>query len=427
MTTFSKIARGVSSNVYAQIVTIVTQLVTLPIALLFWDLDTYGRWVLLTAVPAYFGMAELGMGTAAANLAINAIARGNQQAASAYLGSANYAAMFVCGALFLLTLAIVPLLLFLGGLDLEGAVVLALVAATNLISVAMSVNEAAFKAADKYATGTVITTTSRFFEWLGFLIAMVFNAEFETAAFFMLVTRILALIFQIAYLERKIPYIGWSCKMHGPSTVREILRPALQLSVFPLASLISIQGVTLAVGWAYGLAAAGIFGAYRTYSRISLQAVTIVSNPLLNWLTISVANRQFSEAEKAYKAAMTFSALICLVLPIVLFMSAQPIFEFWTHGKISVDSGLLIAFLAWSLFAALYSIPRSMLIALNRPGELNRAILIISALQILAVLIFSRFYPVISVAIVMLLGDALIAIAACSRASSSLRAVQTAA
>lgn len=420
MSFFSKIKKGVSSNIYAQFVTIATQLTTLPAALTVWNLEAYGHWVVLTAIPAYFGMAELGMGIAAAGLAINALARNESEVAKQCLATANFMSAVFCAAILLLTVIVLTLLTAFGFVEEKSAFVIGIMAATNLLAVMMSVNEAAFRAADQYATGTVITTSGRLVEWFGFIFGLMAGLSFVGVAGCMFLARAAAFLLQVIYLRVIVKPLGWSCAYFGRNVALDIIKPSMQLSVFPLVSLISIQGITIVVGWFYGAAAAGVFNAYRTYSRISLQMVTVVSNPLLNWLTNGVAHKNYASVIKAYKIALRYSTFVCIFVPLLLYFFADLVFLNWTHGKIKVDGGLMSIFLLGAALSAIYSIPRAMLIAANRPGELTMTMLYIALFQLCSAGVLAEYVSVSWVVSVIVFGDFVLAWQAYMRAKNVL-------
>src|ERR1700722_7954136 len=63
-----RVAAGVAAHIYAQSVTIVTQLATLPIFLSRWTTEQYGQWIVLSAIPVYLTIADFGIVTAAGHL-----------------------------------------------------------------------------------------------------------------------------------------------------------------------------------------------------------------------------------------------------------------------------------------------------------------------------------------------------------------------
>ena len=62
-----RIAFGFGANAFGQIVNIVIQLFSLPLFLLYWDMSTYGSWLMISAAPSYVSMADVGMVHAAGN------------------------------------------------------------------------------------------------------------------------------------------------------------------------------------------------------------------------------------------------------------------------------------------------------------------------------------------------------------------------
>ena len=70
-----RIISGFGANAFGQTVSIVIQLFSLPLFLYYWDTSTYGAWLILSAVPAYLTMADVGMVNAAGNKMTMALGR----------------------------------------------------------------------------------------------------------------------------------------------------------------------------------------------------------------------------------------------------------------------------------------------------------------------------------------------------------------
>ena len=93
-----RIARGIGANAFGQAVSIVIQLVGVPILLHAWGTQLYGEWLLLSAIPAYLSMTDLGFSQSAANDMTARVARGDRAGALAVfqsLGLLVYAAAAV--------------------------------------------------------------------------------------------------------------------------------------------------------------------------------------------------------------------------------------------------------------------------------------------------------------------------------------------
>ena len=62
-----RIIAGMGANSFGMAISIGIQLVSLPLFLHYWNTSTYGVWLMLSAIPAYLSMADVGMVTAAGN------------------------------------------------------------------------------------------------------------------------------------------------------------------------------------------------------------------------------------------------------------------------------------------------------------------------------------------------------------------------
>jgi hypothetical protein len=72
---------NILANGFARFNTTLVQLVGVPLFLLFWGIDLYGEWLLLTTIPVYLMLADLGVNAVAQNdMSIQASA-GNREGA----------------------------------------------------------------------------------------------------------------------------------------------------------------------------------------------------------------------------------------------------------------------------------------------------------------------------------------------------------
>ena len=150
-----------------QSVTIATQLLSLPLFLHYWDAERYGVWLLLSAVPGYIAMADVGMVTAAGNRMTMAMGKGNRAEAVTVFQTAFVFMSAVC---VTAAVIIIPIVLFapfsaLSTPDYRVALV-ALVLCV-LLALFGGLTEAVFRATGRYATGQTLAQLIRLGEWLG--------------------------------------------------------------------------------------------------------------------------------------------------------------------------------------------------------------------------------------------------------------------
>jgi O-antigen/teichoic acid export membrane protein len=104
-----RIISGFGANAFGQVIGIIIQFLSLPLFLLYWDASTYGSWLVLSAVPTYLSLADVGMVSASSNKIIIALGRSDSAEANRVFQSVQLFMIIVCGSFALL---VTPVALF---------------------------------------------------------------------------------------------------------------------------------------------------------------------------------------------------------------------------------------------------------------------------------------------------------------------------
>ncbi len=78
---WSRIAKGTVAQGFSQVARIVMRFIEVPLLLHFWGAQMYGEWLILTAIPVYLAMTDIGFTNVARRDMAMLIARGDLQAA----------------------------------------------------------------------------------------------------------------------------------------------------------------------------------------------------------------------------------------------------------------------------------------------------------------------------------------------------------
>src|SRR5690554_5642535 len=76
-----RVLSGTGANAYGQAVTVVVQLIGVPILLNAWGTRLYGEWLTLFAIPAFLAMTDLGFSHSAANDMTGRVSRADRSGA----------------------------------------------------------------------------------------------------------------------------------------------------------------------------------------------------------------------------------------------------------------------------------------------------------------------------------------------------------
>jgi O-antigen/teichoic acid export membrane protein len=379
----ARVAASMGALLVGQGVTAGIQLLSLPLYLHFWDAPRYGKWVLLTAVPAYFSMSDAGLLPVAANRINMLYAAGKPDEANTVFQSAL--------ALVLVAIAVIAgvaalVLSLIGGalLDTDSRVCLWLLIVATLCGLFGGLYDAGFRAYGRYARGVLYANGIRVLEFAGIAVGLSLGASFTHAALGLLAGRVGGSIAMGQYCRRAFPQLRWGLTHASGSELRELVRPALTFMAFPLGNALSIQAITLIVGALFGTVVVAMFNTYRTLSRLILQIAATFGHALWAEFSRLYGAGDRNHLNNLYGRTILIGGVISVLASLAMIPMAPLILNWWTHGKIAFDAPVFICFALVTLVGGLSVVPRVLLMSTNRHSQLGVLYLGLSVAGVLA-------------------------------------------
>jgi O-antigen/teichoic acid export membrane protein len=156
----------------------------------------------------------------------------------------------------------------------------------------------------------------------------------------------------IPWLPFGVRYARWQC-------VRELWKPAISFMAFPTCGIVSVQGMTMMVGYALGPLAVAVFNPMRTLSRPAYLLTEAIKNSVWQELSVAYGQKNWDLARKLHRTAVQASLWIALIASIALAISGARVFALWTHGKVVMDTstfylllGVVFANSVWNASSA---------------------------------------------------------------------------
>jgi O-antigen/teichoic acid export membrane protein len=379
----SRVLASMGALLVGQGVTAGIQVLSLPLYLHFWDTARYGKWVMLTAVPAYFAMSDAGLLPVAANRITILQAANENSHANAVFQSAL--------ALVLASIAIIgtisgAVLALLGDsvLDSDSRLALWVLILATLCGLFGGLYDAGFRAFGNYAQGVLYANAIRVFEFGGIALGLAVGGTFTHAALGLLSARVLGSLLLGQYCRNAFPELRWGLAHASREELLTLLRPALAFMAFPLGNALSIQSITLIVGALFGPVVVAMFNTYRTVSRLVLQMVSTLGHAL--WAEFS---RLYGAGNRAalrhvYHRALLIGGAISVVCSLAMIPMAPLLLQWWTHGKIAFDAPVFALFALVTLVGGLATVPRVLLMSTNRHTRLGAVYLGLSTAGVAA-------------------------------------------
>jgi O-antigen/teichoic acid export membrane protein len=377
MSVKQRIAQALAASAFGQVVTIGTQLLLTPLYFKYWGASLYGEWLILSSIPAYLTMVDLGIGSAAGNeMTMRAGAGDKKGAQQTYRGAslvASYAGLIVLIlGIFLSWMTIsmgVPKTTEMTP-NLAGMLVLLL-----SINVALSfqggVISAGFRAAGRNALGISLSNTSRLLESIAMAGALVANAGPLLLCSVALLVKCLMLFLQHAWLHK---ICRWLFHPHAPADrtlVRRLIVPSLGFMAFPLGNALALQGPILIIGHLLGAPAVAMFASMRTLARLPIQIANAFNSSVWPEMSRAHGAKDTSLLRRLHRSSWGVTCVLVLGSGMGLTIFGQWLTKIWLGPTAPFDQPVLGMLVVITVLTSLWNASSVVLSAINAHAELG--------------------------------------------------------
>lgn len=350
-----------------QIITIVIQIVSIPLFLSFWGTHLYGEWILLTTIPAYLSLSNLGFGDAAATeMTLNVAQKNIKRAIEVYQSTwilMTFISLFV-------TLAVITLVFLfpihnwfrLTLISESQAKMLVILLALQVIFMQQrTLLNALYRSNGFYAKGVNVGNVLRLFEFAVSAVVIWRGGNPVQVIASILIIQVIGNGYIRFDVRRLSSWMEWGWSHANTTTLKRIAGPALGFMGFPLGHALSLQGMVMVIGLVLGPVAVVLFSTTRTLTRFIWQALNTISNS--TWVEYSVAlgKEDFDLARNIHRRACQLSLWLAIIFSFLLFIGGKSIYTHWTKGKIIYDPKLfgilLLVAISDSLWSTSYVVP----------------------------------------------------------------------
>src|SRR6202171_4850106 len=165
-----RLIRGFGATALGPVVTAIIQLGTVPLLLHAWGAAKYGDWLLLSAVPSYLGLSDMGFGTASGSDMTMRVAAGDRDGALRTFQSSWALLTSVSIVMLLLASATVWWIPWQRWLrlssvsSLQAATIMIILGAYVIVGQQNNVAESGYRCDGNFATGIIWLVILRFIE-----------------------------------------------------------------------------------------------------------------------------------------------------------------------------------------------------------------------------------------------------------------------
>lgn len=354
-----RLLQSLSANGFGQLINLLIQIVSVPLFINYWSVSIYGEWMIISTIPAYLAMTDMGFSSVAGSQMSMEVAAGEKLAALRTYQSTWVLLCVAC--LFVLSFGGGAVLLPIGDwLNLKSVtnqevqIIVLLLSFAVIVNLQMGLLAAGFRCDGNYALGTWVANSTRLMEYGLCFLALYMGATPAAIAGVILITRCVGYLFTRWILRIKSPWISEGLSHADVVTVKSLTRPAFAFMAFPLGNALKNQGMLTIVGIALGPVSAVAFGTMRTLINSTHQAMGLIHNAVWPELSAAFGAGNRTLACKLHRIACKASFWLSLGTLLVLFNFGAWILEVWTLGAVAFDKPFFTLMLLTMLISSFW-------------------------------------------------------------------------
>lgn len=414
------VKHNLAANLYSTAAVAVGQIALVPLFLHSWGQNYYGQWLVLSAVPAYLALSDIGISNALGNEFSIAVERGENSRAENLIGAVwRFQAGFALALALVIALALValPLQGWLKNTAIshrEFVAVMLLLTAYSLLPLQTGSFSGVYRAARAYPSYLLLQGHIRVLEILGTAALLWAHATMVWLAALLVLLRVVMLSILTLRAKRLLPALSFRWRAGAWADFRSLLPSGAGFFAFPVGNALINQGVTMVANDVGGPTTVVLLSVCRQVGRAFLQAASILVTSLHPELTTAYARFDRIRMQRLQSGAFGLTLVMGVLFSVGAFCWGGWIVHAWT-GVATVSGVVVGIFSLEAVTAALANLALVVPWATSRLGVLPMAYLAVQSLSLVASWIMYRYCGVAAFGAAFLVGNLLIGSVALKR------------
>lgn len=407
MSVLKRIVSGIGANSFGQVVNLLIQLVSVPVLIASWGFGAYSEWVVLSAIPTYLALSELGVTTAASSKVVIWHERGRLRGARAVY-STSFAFLLLAG-LSVLLLAVGSLAFFdlFSLLNLksirsgDGVLILSALTGYSLLCLLTNMISIRYRAFKVLPLSSFIMNVIRMLEWSAALLCAYLTQSLVATSLMLLAVRLVGLVSKNLIANRLGITLRFNPSMIGKRAFVTLIKPSIASLAFPIGLALNVQGLIILLSVLLSPAHAAIFGLYRTISRVLVQFSTVVNQSLWPEISYAFSIGDNQLVRKMIRYALKFSLPIACVMGALVVVYGGTIFDVWSGRKDDYSSSIMLVLIIGALTHVAWQVYWVALMATASYASFAVVFMLVSIASSLAVFCLAQDYGLLGVCYVL--------------------------
>jgi len=394
----SPIKKNILANFSSVGVQLFNQIVLVPFYLTLWNVNLYSDWIILTALVSFFSVSDIGLNNVSINRFVIKYSEGNRNECTQLLTN-NFVLIFLIA-----LLSIVGSLIYINIVDIVKSLGLHSVSRSeaNYIFIILlmkiflgflsSIFGGIYNATQNTHKAILITNISILAEVLVIIITLVFHYSVIALVTFYIIPKIILFIYFLLDSQRYFKF-SFRIRNYNYKLLKEVMVPSVSFMSFPLGNAIIYQGFSIVINKFFGANSLVLFNTTRTMANFIKTLLSTIQNSVWPEYSIAFGKNDISRMRNIHRKAFIVATSISIALSLFLLTFGNLIYKIWTHGKISFNFELMIAFLIIVFFQSVWGSSSVTLMATNKHSKLGIIYLILSFISISIAFCLSQIWP----------------------------------
>ncbi len=384
-----RLLRGMGAGMIGQVLSVLYRLLLPPLFLKAWGVDTYGDWLLVTAMVAHLALTDVGGGVYVINrltqLFFSRDVVGFRRTLQTALGLLTVfpaaIALFFIGAFYIAPDAWLSKFQFINGLVLK--TVAAVLALQMFVSIPHALILGIYRAVGELPRGAMLANGVLLLQ----LILVGCGLSFQMGPVGIALLQVAPIptitIWAVHDLNRRWSeqsmFAGW---VFDRAVAKDMLHPSFHFFLIQLSLSLSIQGTLIVAGLLLGAAQVVVFSTMRTLANVIKSMLAIVSHAAWPDVTRLYAEADYPRLNILFGSVLRTNICATVIVSYILMVFGKRVYQMWLGELGLYDPSLMTLILIFLALQVTWGVYGNLLMATNRHHQLSILTMVSSVLSI---------------------------------------------
>lgn len=367
-----RVVKAAVATLSAQGITILSNLLLVPLFLRHWSPLVYGEWLALSSLTAYLSTVDMGVSIFGVNKLTQAYARGDMGEYRLYQSTFLGFYLVVASAGTLL-IAIMAWTLPLGdwlGLQAtpahDSSWVIVLLGIQVLWSIPQRFVTLVYRTTGNLAKTQWVINAQRLLTLFLVVLGLVLQVGMVQLAILQLIPVTVVAAWTLQDIRRHLPGLFPGLAGASFGIFQRVVKPSLGFAAFVLTTPVVIQGSVILVSVVLGGVAVAVFATTRTLINLVQQGIAAINYAIWPELTMIEARGEIRRLAGMLRLTVILSTVMSVAIAAVLWFEGDQMLRVWTHGRLEPDLLLLRVFLIQTVLIVIIQTAGMPAVASNR-------------------------------------------------------------